>query len=111
MQNTRFSYMYRDGANYKNHDHIILSGILSESEINSLFEYQDEGTWFLPKQVGLNPLYFDNYILEIDHDWHEITSIDPTDEPPTTSMSIHDLLMAFQKADKEGWNLFKYGRN
>jgi hypothetical protein len=83
MPNIKFSYRYRDGANYKNHSFIILNnptGIaLAEAE-NIIHQKLIDGTWFYADKWNLPDLHFGTWDNEIDHTWHEFDDIEFTNE-------------------------------
>lgn len=96
LQNVAVNYMYRDASNYKCHETMIFANprCVSVSElwgrINEalrgvmLFEGQPI---FRPELLGLPTVFlFDKPGLhksEDDHDWHELVSVDETDDPTT----------------------------
>ncbi len=98
MNNTRFSYLYRDGANCKQHHSIVLQGLVTCQQVEP---FLDEGDYFIPSQVTLPDLQKcwekAGFPLsaDLDHAWHEITDIAPTDEAPTVRTSAADLAHAF----------------
>lgn len=83
MPNIKFSYRYRDGANYKNHSFIIFNNptdlALAEIEASILSKLIDN-TWFYADKWNVPDLHFGTWDNEIDHIWHEFESIEFTDE-------------------------------
>ncbi|MFD0795505.1 hypothetical protein ACFQZX_17925 [Mucilaginibacter litoreus] len=83
MPNIKFSYLYRDASNYKNHSFIILNNPTSiplvEAEkfihrklIDRVWLYADK--WHMPD------LHFNTWDSELDHPWHEFDSVELTNE-------------------------------
>lgn len=95
-QNVAVNYMYRDASNYKCHETIVFANPSSVSvselwgRINEalrgvmLFEGQPI---FRPELLGLPTVFlFDKpgfHKSEDDHEWHELVSVDETDDPTT----------------------------
>lgn len=107
--NTLIEYRYRDGSNYKKFSNAVVSGLMNEAEMKEIWDCLEEGTYFLPGQVGLPD---DNRYsgTEDDLDWFELENITITNREPTVNLSAQDLLQRFQKA-KDAWDLVKYGAN
>lgn len=99
MRNTCIHYQYRDAANYKQAGSIILSGLINQGEISELYRSLDSEGFFVPTLVGLPHLLNRASDAEIDHPFHTIEDIAPTDQPPTDPRSISRFLADFQKAD------------
>ena len=108
-KNTRFRYLYRDAANYKMPNEVILKGTLTEKEIEEIRSVCEAEEYFIPRQVGLPEKRFDERDDEVDHCWFEIPeyAFETTDKTETIDMSAQDLLEAFRKVDREdvwhGW--------
>ncbi|GAB5406868.1 MAG: hypothetical protein Aurels2KO_50990 [Aureliella sp.] len=103
--NTRFSYMYRDGANYKTSAMEIVSGRLSFEEIRP---FLDRGEFFIASQLGLSDPQEDVSLSpEYDHVYVEIQDcgIEPTDEMPTIPLTSTQLLENFRRAHADGWDI------
>lgn len=91
MPNIKFSYLYRDGANYKNYGSVVFKGeqtfdlgkllILIQSKLIS-------GEFFYASQWHLPDLHFDQWNDEFDHTFHEFECIEYTDEPPNTLLTL-----------------------
>ncbi|MES2267878.1 MAG: hypothetical protein V4520_14040 [Bacteroidota bacterium] len=83
MPNIKFSYRYRDGANYKNHGFLIFKNptnvTLAEIEASVLSKLIDE-TWFYADKWNVPDLHFGTWDNEIDHTWHEFENIELTDD-------------------------------
>ncbi|MEI6749197.1 MAG: hypothetical protein WCM93_08555 [Bacteroidota bacterium] len=98
--NIKFSYLYRDGGNYKlfgetifsNPDNLTLTEI--ESKIKSRLI---DGEFFYAKNWSIIPLQFDKYNEELDHGWHEYESVEITDEVATANHTVKELLKIIEK--------------
>lgn len=102
--NTRMSYLYRDASNYKADGHVIVEGHLTW---RALTPYLDDGTSFLPGQVGLDALqdrFGTGLNQDDDHVWHDVTGVELTDQPPTDARDAQALLAAFAAAHAAGWD-------
>lgn len=99
--NTRVSYMYRDGSNYKQYEAAIFVGEITDEQramISAGMENAagpDEDS-ILPFQIGLEVLY-DRFPSHYDDDgmWHELYEIEVVDERPTTEETIADFAKRF----------------
>lgn len=98
--NTQFSYFYRDAWNYKKFHSIILSGVIKSEQIEPFLREQ---TFFIPSEVGLPDLQEDVF-KSYDHIWHEIESIELTDDQPTVAIDTSTLLTNFKKVHSHDWN-------
>lgn len=91
MQNILFEYLYRDGANYKNHGYVIFSNNrnfnLDEIEV-SLREKMFDGEWFCAMRWQVPDLHFEKWDCEVDHLYHEFSFIEYTSDPPTETRDI-----------------------
>lgn len=92
--NTEVRYIYRDGANYKLHFSVILSGEISEDVWEKLDNtvYLDE---FYPAKLGLPD---DTFVTQgyaeypDDPDNHEIIGWELTDKEPTVDCTAEDFV-------------------
>jgi len=85
MQNyTTFEYMYRDAANYKAWDGVILAGILTQKDEKLIRQHFDEGEFFIAEQIGVPSLcmrlwqYSNGQPNDDDHAWHTAYNFRPT---------------------------------
>jgi len=95
MPNIKFSYLYRDGSNYKKFGYLVFANPdnvdLQEFEdlIKSKLIYE---TWFYADKWNL-PEFFTEYIdFRVDPTWHEFESIEYTDEATTSKLFIRDFM-------------------
>jgi hypothetical protein len=91
MPNIKFSYLYRDAANYKVYGSVVFSNPekLSVREIETRVraklidgEFFDPVEWKVPR---LQILPLDE---ELDHSWNEFESVEETDEVADMGLSI-----------------------
>jgi hypothetical protein len=101
--NTLIAYQYRDAANYKEFDTVIIHGQLSLSDIE---EYLYEKEFFIPSEIGLKDLQPENLTPD-DHIWHEILEISYTNEKPTVNITAEKIISNFRKASLEEWNILE----
>ncbi len=80
--NTKFEYLYRDACNYKTRNNVIYEGGLTRTEIKEIFDKCDGANDFIPAQVHMPELGFDD-ITEDDNCWCEMMYITITKEEPT----------------------------
>jgi hypothetical protein len=83
LPNIKLSYLYRDGANYKNHNSIILNNPtnIALAEIETAIRSKlIDGAWFYVDKWNLPDLHFGTWDNETDHTWHEFDGIEFTDK-------------------------------
>lgn len=99
--NTKFSYMYRDAANYKKFFECIFPGEITSEQVKSIIDACD-GENFIPRSVGLPGGMFigeAGYDDRYDHYWceHDFEdSFELTNEAPTHFITIERLVAAFE---------------
>lgn len=102
LMNIKFSYLYRDGANYKQFNEVVFGNPskLSVQEIETTIkENLIDSQWFVAKDWRVPDMHFKEFSWdsEIDHDWHEFESIEETLELVTTENHIEDFLSIVSK--------------
>jgi len=104
--NTLFRYKYRDASNYKFRGAVVLAGTVSEEEIRP---HLHDGLYFIPGDVGLpsqHPTHCD-FDEDLDHPWHELDSVGPTEAEPTDALTAglraREFLRRLQEAAQAGW--------
>ena len=99
MSNTKISYLYRDGDNYKKHNEAIVSGPYTKDQIDAILASREDGDYFLPTQVGLPEERFDKWDAQSDHPWFELDeySFEPTEEEPTVELTMEELTENFKR--------------
>lgn len=106
--NTRFIYGYRDAANHKQLEELVLEGWVGPIEVWQKVATADgQPGDFLPGQIGLEPLQArcTGFPSEDDGVTHEIWEVEATQDAPTADMSAADLYAQFKRADRDGWDL------
>jgi hypothetical protein len=101
-----FEYRYRDAANYKQHEDVLLSGDFDPGDVEVIEQSVGQDGWFIPEQVGLTSLQlrfaeFGAVPNVDDHVWHEFVALRGADEDDcvrlTPGGSKRDLITAFRK--------------
>ena len=103
--NIKFSYLYRDGANYKQFGQVIFINDkkISVEEIRETIKgYLIDELWFYANKWNIPDLHFTEYKWdeEIDHSWHEFESIEETNEAITDNRSIGEFLLHIKEHAK-----------
>lgn len=104
--NTRIEYLYRDGSNYKAFNTAVVSGTLSQPQIDRIYSCLEDGERFIPRQVGLPEKRFDDGITADDGPWFELYDIEgivPTEAEPDTDLTAEGLVKNFEEA-KGRWD-------
>lgn len=105
--NTKISYMYRDGDNYKFHYEGIVSGEISKEQVKTIISCLQDGECFIPALVGLPCDYAAGYDYDeqSDHPFCELSEdgFTPTEAKVTVDKTVDELVAAFQKASGR-WN-------
>ena len=96
--NTELSYLYRDASNYKQHETVVFCGSLTSSQKNEIKSYLDKGEYFIPNNIDLEDLQyrFDKPSND-DHPWHELLSLEDTNDEVTEIMTADGLLNGFRR--------------
>ena len=113
MRNIKFTYLYRDGGNYKNWDEVVFSnpdGLSPKEVISELRKAFTQDGLFIAHQVRLPEAfpYSDGDPTLDDHCFHEFGSIDPTAEAPNDRVgrSISNFLIEVTREASIGWRAF-----
>jgi hypothetical protein len=91
LNNIRFSYRYRDAANYKLYGETIFSNPDKITITEIIFRIKAcliDGEFFNPNEWGIWALNFEVFDGELDHDWHEYEEIEETPDEITDKRSI-----------------------
>jgi hypothetical protein len=102
MSNIKFSYLYRDGANYKNHNSITFDNPdnIEPSALENLIRSKlIDGTWFYVNEWHLPDLHFNTWDQEIDHPWHEFESVEYSDEALEVVFNLKEFIAAIKKTN------------
>lgn len=119
--NTKFSYMYRDGANYKSFYDFVFEGEITEAQLER-FEEVCEDEEFIPRAMGLSGGMFPGergYDAEFDHYWceHDFEdSFELVNDMPDViivnskfvNIHINAFLEAWEKCCEQGWEASLY---
>lgn len=115
MPNIRFSYMYRDASNCKNHGKAVFTNrtLLGVDEIEQRIKAAlHDGKYFIAWQVKLEELFFETP-CDDDHPWHEYVQVEETTlaacDPANWIIHRHlrdvtEFIADVEKASKAGWN-------
>lgn len=96
--NTEITYLYRDAANWKVYESVIVEGVVSFDDLSAHF---CDGDYFIPDVLGWKNLA-PNPRTEYDHIYHEIFSCEPTNLP-ANSMTAVELVERFKSLSDQGW--------
>ena len=82
--NIKLTYLYRNGANYKQYHSIVFPNpaAISAKEIQTtITNHLIDQSWFIAKEWNLPDLHFKEYPWdnEIDHECHEFASVEETE--------------------------------
>lgn len=111
MTNIRFTYLYRDASNYKQHGEAILSNethLTLEEVDQTIRSLLSDGSFFIARQVQLEERFF-AIVNEDDHPWHEFVQVemttDPTFDPvPEAKRDIVQFLQELKQVHNTGWD-------
>jgi hypothetical protein len=96
MPNIKFSYLYRDGGNYKTFGEAIFANPknIPLAEIEALVRSKlIDDTYFYHKDFGLPSLIPNTVDYDLDPTWHEFESVTETYESgPLLSLSLWSVL-------------------
>jgi hypothetical protein len=74
--NVRFGYLYRDAGNFKRWGEVVFSNAhnIGQEALDTISSaaLPLDGIYFLPDQIWVPSLHFEDWIKVLDHDWHEI---------------------------------------
>jgi hypothetical protein len=101
MPNIKFSYLYRDSANYKKFDWVIFNNAPSisieelEKLIRSKLVYDE---WFYAEEWKLPELFLDTFNFKIDPTWHEFGSVEYTNEVSDSAITISEFIQLIKNS-------------
>ncbi len=106
--NTLVSYLYRDADNYKNWNEAVVAGEITEDMEKTILSCLYEGEWFIPSQVGLPEVRFEDSPTEADHCYFELdesgfTSLKEGEGDEDVCITAEELVKSFLAA-KDNWN-------
>lgn len=113
MENIKFNYLYRDGANYKYWGDIVFSNpdllTLCEIEAKLVGAFLPDKL-FVAHQISIPEkfLFANGKFTKFDHCYHEFDSVEICEENPTDDLkrSINDFLKVIEQVSKQGWEEF-----
>lgn len=102
--NTKISYLYRDGSNYKQRNKAIVKDVMTEEQKQTILDSLNCGEFFIPSQVGLPEERLGTITVD-DHCWFELDedSFSETEELETVDISADELVKRFAAA-KNKWD-------
>lgn len=109
--NIRFTYMYRDASNYKQHGEVIFTNEsrlpLNEIE-KQIRSFLNDGEFFIARQIHLEERFFDA-LYDDDHPWHAFVGVEATDDSTLDpdhehKRDIAEFLSDLEKAHRAGWD-------
>ena len=127
--NTKFTYLYRDGANNKRFGSVVFTGMIDDGMKAAFNGALDDGSFFIAHQVRVPEVFLwdpkanydpetftgttppGHYIIvdSVDHGWHQAhefgeTTDEPTDEHNRTVAQFIEEVIA---ASVAGWQSFE----
>lgn len=112
-ENIKFTYLYRDAANYKIWNDIVFANPfrVSVEEIESRLRRNFEGEeLFVADQIRLPELfpYLSGSVNDNDHCYHEFESVEITTERPNDvhGRSIRRFVEEVENKARSGWQVF-----
>jgi hypothetical protein len=113
MRNIKFSYVYRDGANYKSWGNVIFANpdklALDQIESRLVNAFLPDKL-FIAHQISVPEkfLFLNMEFTKFDHCYHEFHIIEISEEKPTDSLnrSITDFLKDVELTSRQGWKAF-----
>ena len=105
--NIKFSYRYRDYANYKRYNEVIFSNPSNKpiQEVEQfILDHLFDDKLFYSTEWKVPDLHFDDWDPDVDHFVHEFVSVSETDEKPSTEITIQQFLEIIEDA-VNGWKL------
>ena len=113
MDNVKFNYLYRDGANYKSWGEVAFANpnqlTLEEIETRLIESFLPDKL-FIASQISIPEkfLFVDGKFTKFDHCYHKFDSVEICEENPTDDLdrSITDFLKVVEQASRQGWEVF-----
>lgn len=93
--NIKFNYLYRDGGNFKKFRSVIYkktSDIDFKDIKSTIISHLIDALFFIPEKWNLPTIASFPFDAEIDHQWYEFISVEPTVEPATEDKAIEEFL-------------------
>ena len=95
--NIKFSYLYRDGSNYKQYNQIVFANPnqIALEEIRTIIRSKlIEECWFIATDWNVPDMHFKKYSWDndLDHEWHEFDCVEETNEVKTVNTLIENFI-------------------
>jgi hypothetical protein len=93
--NIKFSYLYRDGGNYKNYGFVVFANPdnIELLALETLIRFKlTDHEWFYVDQWEVPDLHFDTWDNELDHTFHEFESIEYTEDAPNSTVTLQEFI-------------------
>lgn len=93
LVNTRIEYLYRDAANWKQHNECVVAGRVTEEQKKAILDSLLDGTDFVPHKVGMPETRFartnddDVETFELYPDNFTYTAAEPDIDPDITELT------------------------
>ena len=103
--NTLMHYLYRDSENNKVHTAVVLKGEITEQQKEKISACLENGSDFIPSQVGLLDNRFETLEAE-DQPWFELypkVDFQLTHLPADVELSVDELTQKFESA-QNNWD-------
>ena len=113
MNNIKFNYLYRDGANFKSWGEVIFSNsddlTLNEIELKLVSTFLPDKL-FIAHQISIPEkfLFANGKFIKSDHCYHEFDNVETCKAKPNDALgrSINDFLKIVEQVSKQGWKEF-----
>ena len=107
MKNTKVVYQFRDAANCKFSNEIVLIGEIKTEELKSaLAMFGEESDGFDPRKTGRPSMSLeegsDKYDGDLDHPMHDLCYFELTESPPTVDYTVEQFLDELKKSAIKG---------
>jgi hypothetical protein len=99
MPNIKFSYLYRDSANYKKYDYVAFANPenIDLSKLEALIKSKlIDGTWFYAEEWNLPELFLSTCDFRYDPTWHEFENVEYSDDVPEALISLNELIASIE---------------
>jgi hypothetical protein len=107
--NTRFTYLDRDGSNYKQWGSVTFRGAPNASLVLRLSAAFDTDGLFVAHQVRLPELFFTGDLPAADdHCFHEMAEVVATEDASDDAFArtVDDFVLEVERAARAGWVVF-----
>jgi len=95
MPNIKFSFLYRDAANYKTFGEVVFANpenLPLASIRQTIVDACNADQNFEPVRWGIPNIRTKPYDPDLDHDWFEFENVEETEEGSTISMDVTEWL-------------------